>query len=82
MNYLELVKRVWTFRVVKGTKNDPFTDVKTVRNERHFGSFERKIKLPEDAGVENIEANLGLGVLTITVPRRGGEDKKTHVKVN
>ena len=61
MNYLELVKRVWTFRVVKGTKNDPFTDVKTVRNERHFVSFERKIKLPEDAAVENIESNLGLG---------------------
>lgn len=62
---------------VKATKPDnKSTNAKIIRNERHFGQFERKIRLPQDAQVADIDANLSLGVLTITVPRTTNQDKE------
>lgn len=37
--------------------------------ERRFGSFSRSIRLPFEAGNENIDARYDKGVLTITVPK-------------
>ena len=39
-------------------------------SERQFGSFRRSFRLPGDADLEKVEADLKDGVLTITVPRR------------
>lgn len=38
-------------------------------SERHFGSFERTLKLPEDADTSGIDASFKDGVLTILVPK-------------
>jgi HSP20 family protein len=37
--------------------------------ERRFGSFSRSVRLPFEAGNENVEARYDKGVLTITVPK-------------
>jgi len=45
-------------------------------SERYYGSFSRSFSLPADASVDNIEAKMDKGVLTITVPLKGGEEAK------
>ena len=71
--------------IVKATKADELdNNTKIIRSERNFGLFERKIKLPEDAKVAEVDASLNLGVLTISVPRQSFEekDKKITIRVN
>ncbi|MCC6525009.1 MAG: Hsp20/alpha crystallin family protein [Polyangiaceae bacterium] len=51
------------------------------RLERTFGSFERSFALPEAADPDKIEAQLGDGVLTLTVGKRvEAQAKKVTVK--
>ncbi len=38
--------------------------------ERRYGSFSRSFTLPEGVDVENAEADLKNGVLTIAIPKR------------
>jgi len=40
------------------------------RIERHYGMFQRVLQLPEDADVDNIQANYKNGVLHISVARK------------
>jgi HSP20 family protein len=56
--------------VIKGEKS---VETKTDEKERHiverrYGSFERRIPLPDGADVEAIEAAYDKGVLTVRVP--------------
>ena len=44
-----------------------------VRSERTFGNFERIFELPEEADLENIDARLHDGVLSVTIPRTIGK---------
>ena len=37
--------------------------------ERHFGTFSRSVRLPFDAGDQNVDASMKNGVLTVTVPK-------------
>ena len=66
------------------TKGDPDSSLPSsmtqVRSERTFGNFERIFELPEEADVENIDARLRDGVLSVTIPRTVG--KKRQVIVN
>ncbi|KAL2936139.1 17.6 kDa class I heat shock protein 3 [Bienertia sinuspersici] len=48
------------------------------RVERSSGKFQRRFKLPENAKVEEVKANMENGVLTVTVPKI--EEKKPQVK--
>ncbi len=52
--------------------------------ERHYGSFERTLALPNDANADNIDASFKDGVLTITIKRQAKslpkEAKKIEVK--
>ncbi|XP_021726844.1 17.8 kDa class I heat shock protein-like [Chenopodium quinoa] len=48
------------------------------RVERSSGKFLRRFRLPEDAKMEEIKANMENGVLTVTVPKM--EVKKPQVK--
>lgn len=52
--------------------------------ERHYGSFERRLTLPQDANTESINANFKDGVLTIDIKRQAKsavkEAKKIEVK--
>lgn len=40
------------------------------RVERHYGSFERVLAIPDDGNAEEISASMKHGVLTVTIPRR------------
>ncbi|KAK1408429.1 hypothetical protein QVD17_40195 [Tagetes erecta] len=48
------------------------------RVERRSGKFVRRFKLPENAKVDEVKANMENGVLTVTVPKH--EVKKPEVK--
>ncbi|MDT8384159.1 MAG: Hsp20/alpha crystallin family protein [Gammaproteobacteria bacterium] len=49
--------------------------------ERHYGSFERRLALPEDANAENISARFKDGVLTIDIKRQAKIASKEAKKV-
>ena len=42
--------------------------------ERHFGRFENRYALPRNAALDEIKAETADGVLTVTVPKRKGEE--------
>uniref|UniRef100_A0A803M3L7 SHSP domain-containing protein n=1 Tax=Chenopodium quinoa TaxID=63459 RepID=A0A803M3L7_CHEQI len=48
------------------------------RVERSSGKFLRRFRLPENAKIEEIKANMENGVLTVTVPKV--EEKKPQLK--
>ena len=52
--------------------------------ERHYGSFERRLTLPQDANADNIDAHFKDGVLTLDIKRQAKsvskEAKKIEVK--
>jgi len=48
------------------------------RVERHYGSFERVLAIPDDGDAEEISAAMKNGVLTLTIPRK--ELPQTDVK--
>ncbi|KAL5973509.1 hypothetical protein ACLOJK_030160 [Asimina triloba] len=48
------------------------------RVERSSGKFMRRFRLPDNAKVEGIKANMENGVLTVTVPKE--EEKRPEVK--
>jgi HSP20 family protein len=49
---------------IKGEKREDY-----YVQERHFGSYERSFRLPEDVDVEKISATFKNGVLTVTLPK-------------
>ena len=52
-------------------------------HERHFGSFERRLPLPEGVDTDKIEANFKQGVLTVVLPKKPEAqkpEKKIEVK--
>jgi HSP20 family protein len=51
--------------------------------ERHFGSFRRSLRLPEDVDQQKIEAVFKKGLLTITLPKNPSlakQEKKISIK--
>jgi HSP20 family protein len=48
------------------------------RVERVYGTFSRTLSLPQDADLDNIEADFNNGVLTITIPRLESQDSKAR----
>ena len=38
--------------------------------ERHYGEFQRRLKLPKDANAEQVQAKLNAGVLEITIAQK------------
>ena len=70
---------------ISGEKDEEFKkDEKGVKRvERHYGSFSRSIRLPENIDTENIAADYKNGVLTINVQKtEAAEPKKISVKVS
>ena len=58
-------------------------DGRSVRSERWYGKFSRSFRLPETADLENINAKLANGVLTVTVPKKEeAKPRQIEVKVN
>lgn len=50
------------------------------RKQRRTGRFEYRVYLPGDIDAERVDANLGDGVLTVTVPKATTE-KDRHIEV-
>lgn len=48
-----------------------------VHHERNFGSFERRLRLPENAEQDKIKADYKDGVLTVSVPKKELPKPKT-----
>lgn len=44
--------------------------------ERRYGSFERTLRLPEGVDPEKIDARFSKGVLTVTLPKQAGVQKR------
>jgi len=57
--------------VLKGEKRDEREEKERDYSisERSYGSFERRVSLPQDALADGIEANTDNGVITIVIPR-------------
>ncbi len=57
--------------LISGEKKKSELDCKTiVRNERIFGTFKRNFQLPEEADIENINAEFKHGLLTLTIAKK------------
>jgi HSP20 family protein len=46
-------------------------------SERRYGSFERRMQIPEDVDADEIEAAFKNGVLTVTLPKKAEAQKPT-----
>jgi HSP20 family protein len=71
--------------IIKGRKEEEKEEKKKdyYVHERHFGSFERSFRLPEDVDTEKIDASFKKGVLTVTLPKKKEAqkpEKKIEVK--
>jgi len=65
------------YLVVKGERRMAREEGETKRTERAFGTFYRKVALPEMAKFEEADAKYENGVLTVTVPKGEAEKAKT-----
>ncbi|KAK8887099.1 hypothetical protein M9Y10_038135 [Tritrichomonas musculus] len=54
----------------KRPTHEKSSELTQVRSERTFGNFERIFELPEEADLQNIDARLSDGVLSVTIPRK------------
>ena len=46
------------------------------RVERHSGKFQRSVALPAEADLEKIKASLNDGVLRVSIPKKGTQEKE------
>jgi len=49
--------------------------------ERSFGSFMRSISLPDGVKADNISAEFGKGVLTVTIPKEKADQRRIAIDV-
>lgn len=54
---------------ISGERQDARDNTKVAANERTFGPFSRKLQLSKDINVDGVDAELGNGVLKVTVPK-------------
>jgi HSP20 family protein len=66
---------------VRGERHDErATEPGTRRSELHYGSFTRRIPLPEGVDADNAHAILRNGVLEVRIPRQRREPRKVPVQ--
>ena len=55
---------------ISGERKAPFDDnVKVTVNERAFSDFHRRLQISKDVNLDGVDAELGNGVLKVTVPK-------------
>ncbi len=59
--------------VIKGNRCDPHNhpDKKYFYQECYWGPFSRKVVLPENVDIDNADAQIDKGILTIKIPKNG-----------
>ena len=70
--------------VIKGNRCDPHDhpDKKYFFQECYWGPFSRKIVLPENIEIDQADAQIDKGILTIKIPKNETGGGKIGVKVN
>ena len=65
--------------VIKGNREDPHEhpDKKYFYQECYWGPFSRKIILPENIDIDNADAQMDKGVLTIKIPKNEPDPRGT-----
>ncbi len=68
--------------LIKGEKEEEKEEKKKdyYLHERHFGSFERRLRVPDGVDAAKIEASFTKGVLTVTLPKTA-EAQKAEKKI-
>jgi len=63
--------------VIKGNRQDPHghPDKKYFYQECYWGPFSRKIVLPENINIDEADAQMEKGLLTIKIPKTDGNNK-------
>ncbi|MEQ9406749.1 MAG: Hsp20/alpha crystallin family protein [Fuerstiella sp.] len=57
--------------LIRGSRSEVSSeDAKVTVNERRFGSFERRLQLGRDVDAESVSAELGDGVLSVTIRKQ------------
>ena len=51
------------------------------RVERSYGSFQRSVALPSEVDANKVDAVFQKGVLTVTLPKKGGEKARKRISV-
>ena len=69
--------------VIKGNRGDPHetTDKKYFYQECYWGPFSRKVILPENIDINQADAQIDKGILTIKIPKNEGKEK-ANVKIS
>src|SRR4051812_19656485 len=60
---------------IQGEKRNERRDTHTHVVERSYGSFQRSMQLPFPPDPAEVEANFDNGLLTITIPKKGQQEK-------
>ena len=70
--------------VIKGNRSDPHSqpDKKYFYQECYWGPFSRKIILPENIDIDQADAQIDKGILTITIPKTELGNGKIGVRVS
>ena len=73
--------------IVSGERKEEDMDVnwRQQKQERRFGTFQRKFQLPDDAAVDKIKGKAENGVLSITISKIPKEDvpsDSTSIPIN
>lgn len=66
-----------TIRGEKKHESEDGADGRARTVERTFGSFERKLRVPDNIDADGIKAVHKNGVLTVTLPKLAGEEPRT-----
>jgi len=66
--------------LIKGNKQQEKEekDKHFYRIERHYGTFERVLAIPDDGDAEQISASMKNGILTVTIPREDTVDSSVR----
>jgi HSP20 family protein len=70
---------VLTLNGEKTNELDDTNKINVFRNERMFGKFERKFKMPEDINPDKVTARFERGLLKITVAKLLPEEPKERI---
>ncbi|MCX6720216.1 MAG: Hsp20/alpha crystallin family protein [Candidatus Staskawiczbacteria bacterium] len=70
--------------VIKGNRCDPHNhpDKKYFYQECYWGPFSRKVILPENIDIDNADAQIDKGILTIKIPKNEAGAGKANVKIS
>jgi HSP20 family protein len=71
---------VLTIRAEKRCEREDGKDTRHI-SERSYGTFQRSLRLPKAVDPEQVRAHFDQGVLTVTLPRTGEEERRRKISI-